>query len=42
MITTLPGIQDAKPGSAGTPLPGIEAQVVDRRRARTPAPSRAS
>ena len=28
MITTLPGIQDAKPGSAGTPLPGIEAQVV--------------
>jgi acetyl-CoA synthetase len=28
MITTLPGIQDAKPGSAGRPLPGIEAQVV--------------
>jgi acetyl-CoA synthetase len=28
MITTLPGIQDTKPGSAGTPLPGIEAQVV--------------
>ena len=26
MITTLPGIQDAKPGSAGTPLPGIEAR----------------
>jgi acetyl-CoA synthetase len=29
MITTLPGIQPAKPGSAGTPLPGIEASVVD-------------
>jgi acetyl-CoA synthetase len=29
MITTLPGIQDAKPGSAGTPLPGLEAGVVD-------------
>ena len=28
MITTLPGIQDAKPGSAGTPLPGIEAAVL--------------
>jgi acetyl-CoA synthetase len=28
MITTLPGIQDTKPGSAGKPLPGIEAQVV--------------
>jgi acetyl-CoA synthetase len=29
MITTLPGIQEMKPGSAGTPLPGIEAGVVD-------------
>jgi acetyl-CoA synthetase len=29
MITTLPGMQYAKPGSAGTPLPGIEASVVD-------------
>jgi acetyl-CoA synthetase len=28
MITTLPGAQPAKPGSAGTPLPGIEAAVV--------------
>jgi len=28
MITTLPGAQVAKPGSAGTPLPGIEARVV--------------
>src|SRR5688500_3821550 len=28
MITTLPAIQDTKPGSAGTPLPGIEAAVV--------------
>ena len=24
MITTLPGAQYSKPGSAGTPLPGIE------------------
>jgi acetyl-CoA synthetase len=29
MITTLPGAQDTKPGSAGTPLPGIEAAVLD-------------
>src|ERR1700742_5359957 len=29
MITTLPGLQDAKPGSAGKPLPGIAARVVD-------------
>src|SRR3954451_21517989 len=29
MITTLPGIMDAKPGSAGKPLPGIKADVVD-------------
>jgi acetyl-CoA synthetase len=29
MITTLPGAQDAKPGSAGTPLPGVEARVFD-------------
>ena len=29
MITTLPGVQPAKPGSAGKPLPGIEADVVD-------------
>ena len=29
MITTLPGAQASKPGSAGKPLPGIEAQVVD-------------
>ena len=28
MITTLPGLQYTKPGSAGTPLPGIEAKVV--------------
>src|SRR5262245_11654361 len=28
MITTLPGLQYMKPGSAGTPLPGIEARVV--------------
>jgi acetyl-CoA synthetase len=29
MITTLPGVQAAKPGSAGKPLPGIEAAVVN-------------
>jgi acetyl-CoA synthetase len=28
LITTLPGLQYMKPGSAGTPLPGIKAQVV--------------
>ena len=30
MITTLPGAQSMKPGSAGTPLPGIGARVVDQ------------
>jgi acetyl-CoA synthetase len=29
MVTTLPGAQATKPGSAGTPLPGIEAAVLD-------------
>jgi acetyl-CoA synthetase len=29
MITTLPGVTDTKPGSAGMPLPGIEAGIVD-------------
>jgi acetyl-CoA synthetase len=29
MITTLPGAQPMKPGSAGKPLPGIDAAVVD-------------
>ncbi len=29
MITTLPGAQATKPGSAGNPLPGIEAAVLD-------------
>ena len=29
MITTLPGAQSAKPGSAGMPLPGIDAAVLD-------------
>ena len=29
MITTLPALLDTKPGSAGKPLPGIEAAVVD-------------
>jgi acetyl-CoA synthetase len=29
MITTLPGAQDMKPGSAGTPLPGVKASLRD-------------
>src|SRR3954449_1499306 len=29
MITTLPGAQYGKPGSAGTPIPGIDAAVLD-------------
>jgi acetyl-CoA synthetase len=29
MISTLPGAQAAKPGSAGTPLPGIDAAMLD-------------
>jgi acetyl-CoA synthetase len=29
MITTLPGAEATKPGSAGKPLPGIDAAVVD-------------
>ncbi|WP_028057668.1 acetate--CoA ligase [Candidatus Solirubrobacter pratensis] len=29
MITTLPGVLEAKPGSAGRPLPGIDAAVVN-------------
>jgi len=29
LITNLPAIQDMKPGSAGMPAPGIEADVVD-------------
>ncbi|MFB6165986.1 MAG: acetate--CoA ligase [Haloarculaceae archaeon] len=29
MVSTLPGVDDMKPGAAGRPLPGIEATVVD-------------
>ena len=29
MVTTLPGAQSMKPGSAGTPIPGIEVTVLD-------------
>jgi acetyl-CoA synthetase len=29
VVTTLPGLDDAKPGSAGIPLPGYEVQVLD-------------
>ncbi|MCU4752755.1 acetate--CoA ligase [Halobacteria archaeon AArc-curdl1] len=29
MITTLPGIGEMKPGSAGPPLPGLDARIVD-------------
>ncbi len=31
MITTLPGAQYGKPGAAGTPLPGVDAAVVDEK-----------
>ncbi|QZY00551.1 acetate--CoA ligase [Halobaculum rubrum] len=29
MVTTLPGVKDMKPGSAGPPLPGLDVQIVD-------------
>jgi len=29
MITTLPGVSNMKPGSAGQPLPGLDVQIVD-------------
>ncbi|MFB6195063.1 MAG: acetate--CoA ligase [Haloplanus sp.] len=29
MVTTLPGVKTMKPGSAGPPLPGVDAKVVD-------------
>ena len=29
LITTLPGISEMRPGSAGKPLPGVEAQVLN-------------
>jgi acetyl-CoA synthetase len=29
MVTTLPGVKTMKPGAAGPPLPGVDAQVVD-------------
>ena len=29
MITTLPGVNDMKPGSAGPSLPGVDARIVD-------------
>ncbi len=29
MVTTLPGVKDMKPGSAGPPLPGLDVQVID-------------
>jgi acetyl-CoA synthetase len=37
MITTLPGAQYAKPGSAGTPLPAVGARVVDNDGEQVPA-----
>jgi acetyl-CoA synthetase len=35
MITPLPGITETKPGSATTPFPGIQADVVDEREGKT-------
>ncbi|QDX40438.1 acetate--CoA ligase [Salarchaeum sp. JOR-1] len=29
MITTLPGVKQMKPGSAGPPLPGLDVEIVD-------------
>ncbi|WP_251344058.1 acetate--CoA ligase [Haloplanus halophilus] len=29
MVTTLPGVKTMKPGSAGPPLPGVDARIVD-------------
>jgi acetyl-CoA synthetase len=29
MVTTIPGVAEMKPGSAGPPLPGVSAKVVD-------------
>ncbi|WP_267643824.1 acetate--CoA ligase [Haloarchaeobius amylolyticus] len=29
MVTTLPGVKDMKPGSAGPPLPGVDVRIVD-------------
>ena len=29
LITTLPGVHDMKPGAAGFPVPGVDAEVVD-------------
>ncbi|GAB3410488.1 acetate--CoA ligase [Haloparvum alkalitolerans] len=29
MVTTLPGVGDMKPGSAGPPLPGVDVRIVD-------------
>ncbi|MFC7201299.1 acetate--CoA ligase [Halospeciosus flavus] len=29
MITTLPGVKNMKPGSAGPPLPGLDVEIVD-------------
>ncbi|ELZ83267.1 acetate--CoA ligase [Haloferax sp. Atlit-6N] len=37
MITTLPGIKKMKPGSAGPPLPGIDARIVDTKGKRVDA-----
>ncbi len=37
MITTLPGVKNMKPGTAGPPLPGVGARVVDGRGEEVPA-----
>lgn len=36
MITTLPGVSTMKPGSAGHPLPGIDAEILDEAGNRIP------
>jgi acetyl-CoA synthetase len=42
MITTLPGLTPAKPGSAGLPLPGVSAALVDESGRRISRPACAS
>jgi acetyl-CoA synthetase len=36
LITTLPGVDDMKPGAAGRPIPGVDAAVVGEDREPTP------
>jgi acetyl-CoA synthetase len=37
MVTTLPGVKNAKPGAAGPPLPGVDVRIVDSEGEEVPA-----